>query len=165
MKNLYIVTLVALTAFAFKANDKISIKDFQPSFGKWTGALTYLDYKTGKPYTMPAIVTVTPNPANDHQLILAYAYPKEPKANGNDTLIIDDNGMVLDKGKLMSKRKLTHDTLEIITEENGKDGNDHKPALIKKTYLIGNHHFSMQKDVQFEGDTTWIERDIFSFDR
>lgn len=165
MKNLSSVIFLAVTCLAFKADNKVNIKDFAPSFGKWKGSLTYLDYKTGKPFSMPANVTLTKSETNANQLILAYEYPNEHKADGNDTLTISDGGLQLDNGKIISKQTQANGTIEIITEENGKDGNDHKSAIIKMTYLVGKDHFSIQKDVQFTGETKFIQRDIFSFKR
>lgn len=166
MKNLFAATLTIIACFAFKADDiKVSLKDFKPAFGNWKGSLTYLDYTSGKPYTMPANVIVTENTSNNNELVLAYDYPKEPKANGNDTLTIDKNGLYINKGKVISKKKLADDIFEIVTLQMGKDGNDNKPATIRHTFLISEKHFSNQKDVQFVGETKWIERDMYSFER
>ncbi len=106
MKKLLIVLLL-LPVFAFtQAISPVTVKDFKTAFGKWTGILTYLDYSSGKPYIMPANISVTINQQNARQLIFAIEYPNEPKANGNDTLSIAmmtekliDGNMVVSKTK------------------------------------------------------------------
>jgi hypothetical protein len=35
-------------------------KDFAKLSGTWGGSLTYVDYSTGKPYTMPANLEIIP---------------------------------------------------------------------------------------------------------
>ena len=35
------------------------IKDLAASTGSWQGKLTYLDYSSGKPYTMPANIKIS----------------------------------------------------------------------------------------------------------
>jgi hypothetical protein len=64
-----------LTAIAFAFAASISVKDFKPSYGKWTGAITYLDYTSGKRFTMPAKVTISKNKKDAKQLIFAFEYP------------------------------------------------------------------------------------------
>jgi hypothetical protein len=83
MKNkLFFTTSILLLL----TGTSVKVKDFKPAFGKWTGTLTYLDYSSGKPYTMPANVRISANPFNNRQIIFAFEYYKEPGANGNDTL-------------------------------------------------------------------------------
>lgn len=63
----------------------VSVKDFEPVFGKWTGTLTYLDYTSGKPFEMPANMNISIDKTNTQQLIISIEYPYEPKASGSDT--------------------------------------------------------------------------------
>ena len=81
----------------------VNVKDFKPAFGKWKGSLIYLDYSSGKPYTMPANVTISKDVNNVHRLIFAFVYPDEPKANGNDTLVISDDGLQVDGANNINK--------------------------------------------------------------
>ena len=54
--------------------------------GKWTGSLTYLDYSSGKSFSMPANVEISESGTKN--LIFDYKYPNEPKANVADTITI-----------------------------------------------------------------------------
>lgn len=76
---------VTKISFAVK-NHKI-IEDFASLEGSWKGNLTYLDYESGKPYTMLADVEIR---RIDHtnKFLLINTYPKERSANSKDTISI-----------------------------------------------------------------------------
>jgi len=155
--------LLIISALSFTQETKsVSVDDFSPAVGKWKGSLTYLDYSSGKPYTMPAWLTIVPLKS---QVVLAYEYPNEPQANENDTLNISNNGTLLAGAMVTSKRLLAKGTLEIIAEETGIDGNEKREALIKHTFTISKESFSNRKDVKFKGESQWIKRHEYSFSR
>ncbi|RYG06800.1 MAG: hypothetical protein EOO07_28575 [Chitinophagaceae bacterium] len=134
----------------------------KPLIGEWHGSLTYLDYSSGKPYTMPANIQIRlSNNAKD--LIIANIYPNEPKANSVDTLKISGNGKMINRETITSVYNLKSGSKQIITEYNGKDGNDNKPAVIRHTYTFDKNRYSNQKDVQFDGEKTWIKRHEYSY--
>lgn len=142
----------------------VSVKDFKPAFGQWEGTLTYLDYTRGKPYTMPCNITLSPVNANPQQLVLAYEYPDEPKANGNDTLIISRDGKMIDDEIVVVKKKKAG-LLRVITEKNGVDGNENRKALIRHIFEAGKKSFSIRKEVKFEGEEKWILRSEYKVTR
>lgn len=142
----------------------VSIKDFKPAFGKWKGTITYLDYTSGKPFTMPCNITVSKDKKNSNQLILAFEYPEEPKANGNDTLKISADGSMIDNEKVISKES-KNGILQIITERNGVDGNDSKKALIRHLYTISKEIFIIRKEVKFDGEDKFIMRNEYKMSR
>ena len=160
-----IISFCALL-FSFK-NDpiKISTKDFESAFGKWNGSLSYLDYRSGKPCTMPANVSIYINSINNNQIIFSYQYPNEPKANGNDTLELKDNGTRIDNAIVIVKRVNPDGSLKIETERDGIDGNGNKKALLKHIYIISNKVFISRKEVKFIYDLNWIKRNEYSFAR
>jgi phage/plasmid primase-like uncharacterized protein len=160
MNKIYLSLAVA--AFLFIVT--VSVKDFKPALGKWKGTLTYLDYTSGKPYTMPCNITASKDESNEYQLILAFEYPDEPKANGNDTLVISADGTMLDGTTVISKQK-NKGVLEIITEKNGVHGNDRKKAAIRHIYSIGKKSFSKRKEVKFDGEEKWILRNEYKMSR
>src|SRR5690349_11202107 len=157
---LYILIISSLS-FTQEANN-VSVDDFTPVFGTWKGSLTYLDYSSGKPYTMPAEVTIAPL---ESQVVFVYEYPNEPQANGNDTLKISNNGTMLDNARVVSKKLVAKGKLEIMTEVNGVDGNEEKEAIIRHTFTISGNFFSNRKDVKFKGENKWIRRNEYSFSR
>ena len=153
-----------LIAIVFALTASVSVKDFKPAYGKWTGTITYLDYTSGKPFTMPANVTISKNNKDARQLIFAFEYPQEPKANGNDTLIISEDGMMIDDTKVTSKES-RDGVLQILTEKEGVDGNDNKKALIRYVYSISKKSFVKRKEVRFDGQDIFIMRNEFKMSR
>ena len=141
---------------------KIIQKDFNKLSGTWQGTLTYLDYSSGKPYTMPANIEVN-RIKKTNQFVFSNIYPNEMSANSRDTITISADGKYIDKELIKSRRKLPNGDIEIITEEPGKDGNDNKPAIFRHTYTIGLSTYTNKKDVKFEGETVWINRHEYSY--
>ena len=140
-----------------------STADFASAEGAWKGSLTYLDYTSGKPFTMPANINL--KVAYGERIILSYEYPKEPKANGNDTLIISKNGLQIDGAKITAREILEDGAIQIITDRDGFDGNDNRKAILRHVYVIGKTRFQSTKQVKFEGTDTWILRNEYLFSR
>jgi hypothetical protein len=153
-----LILLLVTTVFAIT----VSVNDFKPAFGKWQGTITYLDYSTGKSFTMPANLTITKKDAE--QLVFAFEYPKEPKANGKDTLTISDDGTMIDDAIVVSKQK-ENGTMIITAEKNGVDGNDNKKAVMRYVYTIGKKIFCKRKEVKFDGEEKWIMRNEYKMSR
>lgn len=139
-------------------------KDFNRLVGSWQGSLTYLDYSSGKPYTMAAVIEIK-KVIKTNQFVFSNIYPNELSANSIDTIVISTDGKYIDKETVKSRRKLANGDIEIITEESGKDGNDNKPAIFRHTYSFGTTTYSNKKDVQFIGNTKWINRHIYSYSK
>lgn len=145
-----------------QVNYKTIVNDFDKLSGNWKGSLTYLDYKSGKPYTMPAELEVT-RIEKTNKFVLSLKYPNESSANSIDTIVISQDGKYIDKELIKSRKKLSNGNIRIVTEVSGKDGNDDKQATIKHSYIFGKKTFSIVKDVQFYGETRWINRNTYSF--
>ncbi len=168
MKKWSITLAIAMMLFLSHASMaqpvKVKRSDFLSLSGNWKGTLTYLDYSSGKPYTMPAEVSIKPLKGTN-----AYSfynsYPDEPKANSTDTVFITAKRTIIDEAPVTGRRKLDDGLIEIVTERMGKDGNDNNPAVIRITYTIGKNSFTNVKDVQFAGQTGWIKRHEYSYTR
>lgn len=159
-----IMVFMAPYANFAQTQPKLKMKDLQSLTGSWKGTLTYLDYSSNKPYSMPAEVNIKPL-KRFKAFIFLNAYPNEPKANSADTVIITGKGTMLDGATVTSKRKLANGNMEIVTERMAKDGNDNKPATIRITYTFGKNSFTNIKDVQFTGQREWIKRHEYSYSR
>lgn len=159
LTNILLIGFFLLTVILMQAQKKPSrlINDFMKVEGNWTGQLTYLDYSSGKPYTISADLEIK-RISNTHEFLFVHTYPKEKSANKTDTLSISKDGQYIGKEKLVSRTKLSNGDIRIITEKEGKDGNDGKKATIRQTYILGNTSLSTQKDVLFSGKTAWIKR-------
>ena len=142
------------------AFDSATVKQL---LGDWKGSLTYLDYKSGKPYSMPADLKVWQ--LSDNKLVFSNIYPNEPNANDNDTVTLANEGRMINNEVVTSKSILQNGNTEIITEYEGIDGNDQRPALIRHTYTVGKLTYVVRKDVQFKGQVEWVKRNEYSYSR
>jgi hypothetical protein len=141
---------------------RVSKKELKGMVGCWEGSLTYLDYSTGRPYTMPAGMEVKKMNSGPG-FISRLFYPDEPKANTTDTFSVSKKRDMLEGGRLVARQKNDSGQLVLVTERNGLDGNDNKPAVIRYTYILGSQKFIRKKEVQFLGSTEWIKRHEYNF--
>jgi hypothetical protein len=160
---LFAAILFCLTARA-QTGARIYPEDVKLWNGSWTGTLTYLDYRSNKPVTIPSDIDVRWN-EEQMQLVVAYTYPKEPQANSVDTIIVSGDGQLFNNNRVVTRKKLGNGSVEITTEMMGKDGNDSKDALIRKTYIIGEESYLNRKEVRFAGEKVWIKRNESVFKR
>ena len=163
-KTVSIVIIIFALLFSIKnySQNIVTKDDLQILHGKWTGTLTYIDYSSNKPYTMPANLIVEQG-KNENQILLFNNYPNEPKANSKDKIKISKNGELLDNKRVKSKEKLADNQIQIITEYSGKDNK--KKALIRNIYIIGEKQFVIRKEVKFNNSEEWIVRNKYSYNR
>ncbi|TAF53194.1 MAG: hypothetical protein EAZ62_04865 [Sphingobacteriia bacterium] len=160
--TLALLAIVSLPFFTMGQATSLQKKEVELFCGSWTGSLTYLDYSSGKPYTMPAKTQIN-FLSKGNGLQVKMIYPDEPKANGIDTILLDAQGQKWDGDALVQKRVLADGNLEIITERQGRDGNDNKAATIRKTITIGPKVYVSRKDVKFIGTDQWIQRHEYRY--
>lgn len=161
LKNLFIVLSFSLGSVLY-AQNTISSDNLSSIHGSWEGSLTYMDYGTNQPYTMPANVEVKPG-KNNYQILLFFSYPNEANANSKDKIKISKDGLFIDKAPVTFKQVLDDNSLQVTTESVGKDNN--KKALIKTIYVLGKDRFIIRKEVKFLGSDEWLVRNEYSFKR
>ena len=161
MKNIIVATLFIISCLSSKAQS-FRINDLSASVGIWKGNLTYLDYKSGKPYTMSANIKLSLT-EDKSGYIMRYKYPDEPYANSVDTTYV--NGKLFGKDKIVEFKKTSEGGFTFITEIEGEDGNDHRKAILRHTYTLKANTFSAVKDVKFEGTDKWIKRNEYLLNR
>jgi hypothetical protein len=162
---LFIVLLFAAPQLCnAQTTAKVKIKSFKKLQGQWSGALTYLDYTSGKPYTMPADISIT-QIGNTALFAFSNTYPNEPQANSIDTLQITNDGTLINGERVVSVNQLGKGKTSVITEMEGTDGNDDANATIRNTYYISKREYKVIKEVQFAGQTIWIKRHEYSHSR
>ena len=144
------------------SQNSISPNDLKVISGDWEGSLTYIDYTSNQPYTMPANVSIESG-KNEYQVKLAITYPNEPKANSKDKISISKDGALINKNKVVTREVLTNQDVEITTEYEGKD--NRKDALIRNIYIIGPNTFIIRKEVKFENSKEWMMRNEYKFTR
>lgn len=167
-KLLFVFTLlVTFKSYGQETNTESSVQkvyseDFEILLGDWTGGLTYIDYSSKKPFSMPANLTVTQG-KNKNQFVLNFIYPNEPKANSKDKILVSKSGDKLNDKVVKSKRVLSNGNVEIITEYEGKDNNE--KALIRNVYLVASNQFVIIKEVKFEKSNDWLKRNEYNFNK
>jgi hypothetical protein len=161
MKNIVFASTFLFLWLSVKAQS-IQVKDLSNSVGSWEGKLTYLDYSTGKPYTISANIKISLT-ENKNGYIMGYEYPNEPHANSKDTTFINDN--LFGKDKIIEFKKAANGGFTLIAEFEGEDGNDHKNATLRHTYILKPNTYSIIKDVKFEGTDKWIKRNEYLVNR
>ena len=154
--------IAVLISFSMAGQTQVSQDDFKVLLGKWTGNLTYIDYSSNEPYSMPANVNVSEG-KNENQFILENEYPNEPKANGKGKINLSKSGEAINGSPVVSRKELSTGDLEVTTESSGKDNN--QKALIRIIYVLGESNFVMRKEVKFEGSETWMQRNEFKYNR
>ena len=161
MKNIIVATLFIISCLSSKAQS-FQINDLSASVGIWKGNLTYLDYKSGKPYTMSANIKLSLT-EDKSGYIMRYEYPDEPYANSVDTTYVNDK--LFGKDKIVEFKKTSEGGFTFITEIEGEDGNDHRKAILRHTYTLKANTFSAVKDVKFDGTDKWIKRNEYLLNR
>lgn len=161
MKNTLITVIFFILTLPITAQN-FQINDLSGSLGSWEGKLTYLDYTTGKPFTMLANIKINLT-ENKKGYIMQYEYPAEPHANSKDTTYINDNSF--GKERIIEFTKITKRGFRLITEKEGTDGNDHKNAIIRHTYELKENSYSITKQVKFDSTKKWIIRNEYELKR
>lgn len=144
------------------AQNKISSEELNSVIGHWKGTLTYTDYSSNKPFSMPANVTVESD-KKDTQILLFYEYPNDSQANSKGKITISKEGSAINGNSLVSRWNLENGSTQFITEANGKDNRE--KALIRNVYVIGENRFIIRKEVKFETSEDWLQRNEFKFER
>ena len=161
----HLVPAIVFTLFqsiAFSQSNMVTDNDFKTAIGCWEGTLTYLDYKTNKPFSMNADLHVR-QIGKTNSFAFSNLYPKEPHANSIDTVSISADGKLVNKELISSKRTLSDGSIEIVTQLDGEDGNDNQKAKFRFTYLIGPRMYEHKKEVQFVGTPIWILRHEYKY--
>lgn len=161
MKKLLLTTLISLCITVIYGQS-FQIKNLAKSIGFWEGKLTYLDYSSGKSFSMPANITLSFT-KDQKGFIMLYEYPKEPHANAKDTTYMVGN--LFGKDLIVDFKKEGNGDFLLVTEVDGLDGNDNKKAILRHTYLLKEKQFSIVKQVKFEGADRWIKRNEYLLQR
>jgi len=154
------------SAFLYTSNtfsqNTVTPSIFENIIGAWQGSLTYLDYTSNKPYTMPVNLYIEKG-KNEYQVKLLLEYPKEPNANSSDKIKITKDGTKINNAKVVLVEKVSENETQITTEYSGKDNN--QKAIIRLIYGIGGANLSIQKEVKFENTENWILRNKYNYTR
>jgi hypothetical protein len=166
MKALTFALLLGSQIFGsvFLKEARIKIDDLQILTGtQWSGTLTYLDYRSKKKISIPANLNVSPNGADKWSWIFEYVYPDEPQANSREIVRLSKDGRSINGEVVLERIGLPDNTVRLVTEKKGEDNN--RSASIRFTYLINAKRFSIRKEVRYEDEDQFFERNGFDWKR
>jgi len=157
------VLVLAIAIAACRHSLAVMPDDFTILTGpEWRGNLTYLDYGTKKKVSIPSNLTVLQSPSDPDSYTFEYFYPDEPKANDQEVIEVSRDGLMID-GETVVERSTAGGVLRIVTEKTGED--DDRKALFRFTYLISPASFSLKKEVRFDGERNFLERNEYRWSR
>ena len=162
MKTVLYCLILIFFSVCGTAQNKISSEELNSLIGNWNGTLTYTDYSSNKPFSMPANVTVESG-KKETQILLFYQYPNEPQANSKGKVTISKEGSAINGNPLVARENLENGSTQFITETTGKDNNE--KALIRNVYVVGEKRFIIRKEVKFDSSDEWLQRNEFKFER
>lgn len=140
--------------------NKTTIKDFKPLSGKWKGSLTYLDYSSNKPVSIPANTLF--EMVSDSSFDQFIYYTDEPHKNADSRYTIRENGTMLNEMKLV-ERKADKGKLWLVFEYWGPDGNDNRMATMQQVMQVSKKELIITKKVKYDGEEHYIQRHQYHF--
>lgn len=129
----------------------------------WTGALTYLDYTSSKPTTIPCTMIIARIPDPDLAWEMRIGYPDEPHANSSNVLRIGAAGTTLDNETVLERTTMRDGAIRLVTKTTGTDAD--RKATFKFIYVLSPNSCSIQKLVCPEGESVFFERHIYRWVR
>jgi hypothetical protein len=88
MRALFLSLLILVFSLGVFASPKIKAKELNILTGaRWSGTLSYLDYSSSKKVSILSDLVVS-SAGKKNSWIFSFEYPKEPKANSSDTVVL-----------------------------------------------------------------------------
>jgi uncharacterized membrane protein YphA (DoxX/SURF4 family) len=156
-----ILLLVGLNGYS--QNTNVSIEDFKPLAGKWTGKLSYLDYVSNTPETIKAGIEVEIKTGN--MFAFSIYYTNEPNHNSTEKYTIGEKGSMINDRKVIERTVQADGAVKIVMEDRGIDGNDDKMATFHHILLISKDKFVITKMVRYDGEESFFQRNQYVFSR
>lgn len=152
-----VIICVSVIAIAQKP-PVVKQTDLEKMKGNWKGTLVYLDYRSNKPVTIPAGISITS--LSTDKFVFEYYYESEPGHGSSDTLGILHAGHYINKEKVVERRS-SGDSLRFVLEIKGRDGNDHKPAVFHHVYTLNKNVLTITKLVRLDGSKEFFQRNQY----
>ena len=167
MKRVFVSTIaVMLTIYpALSQNSPgISPATFKNLVGCWQGTLNYSGTIVRKPYTTSAALVVK-QIGESNKYVLLNIYTNDPNDNSSDTIAVSNDGKKINGATVKSTQQADDGSLMIIMEVAGFDHNNNKTAILRHSYTVGKNSYTYKKDIQLQGQTDWLEREVFKYFR
>lgn len=147
---------------AQSAKIKTSLDDYKPLQGTgWVGTLNYLNYGSVERSTIP--VELAFDVTEEKGVEYSIKYPGEEQYNDTAKLKVSKDGSKLDGQPVVKREVLDNGGVILTTAYRDKD--DNRAADIRMTYLISTNEFKMIKDVKFDNQAEFFNRNEYAFTR
>ena len=167
MNRLLVGVALFFTLFAVNADNPKSLV-LQNSVGLWKGELYYLDYQSGRRFSIPVEYNAVLPPDNSvltKQLVYTdpgvKVYATSSMTFDNETGELVESYFREGKGQLFryqidSIAFQDNQNWSLIYSETGED--DNKPAIIKHTLIRAGQNLSSKKEVKFDDSESFFLR-------
>ncbi len=160
------ITMFLLVAALFLRGElTIEIDEVKHLNGLYTGTLTYLDYTSNERETLPLIGNCY---VEQKKLILEFTFNESGKIIRHKYDLEFKNGTIYADGALKLEEKeynAVTKEFRLVLTERGKDGNEQKPCTFRYTVRYANDVFTMTKDVKFDGESAFFNRNEYKITR
>lgn len=145
-----------------ESRPRLEALDFKPAQGDWKGQLRYLDYTSDTLRTIPASARLLMDEPGGFDLYIFYA--EEPSKNDRSAYRVEAEGTRVNGMTLVEKRD-SAGTRILVFDEEGLDGNDKRPATIRRIWQVSPQRFAIIKQIRWKGETVFFERHRYQFAR
>jgi len=129
--------------------------------GEWSGELDYLNYGSEQRSSIPVGLRV--DSIGGSSVTYSIRYPGEEQYNATEQLTISDDGTSIDGRIIVDRQQEAGGGLVLTTEGKGED--DNRPADIQIVYFVSPDEFRVRKNVRFEGDAEFFNRNEYRYRR
>jgi len=162
--KVFVLSLLIVSHLVFTTESKIRRDDLQVLTGtQWSGTLTYLDYRSNKKVSIPANLTVRPNGEDKWSWVFEYKYPDEPNASSEEIVRLSKDGKSLNGEVVLERTSLADGAVRFVTEKKGQDNN--RSASFRFIYELSAKTFSIKKEVRYEDENQFFERNEYRWNR
>ncbi|MEM1270874.1 MAG: hypothetical protein AAF752_14580 [Bacteroidota bacterium] len=146
-----------------------SIDDVAFLQGEWGGTLEYLDYTSERRVSLAVDVNITrgQGEAGDPQFSvrMIFTEPDGRKVGGTSLFAVPESGIVDYNGDRWTVDSFTEirNVPELVMSTLGQD--DNRAATIRTTVRLEDGELTIRKDVQYTGETDYINRNVFTLEK
>ncbi|RYU82458.1 DoxX family protein [Hymenobacter persicinus] len=158
--------LALLTApVAAQAPATVAMRELAGLARPWQGSLTYLDYQTKRPVTLPTVLNGMQSAPRELVLDFIYQEPEGGQVKGYDKLQLSADGRrIIWDGtpmQVISRQREADRTLVLVLEGPGQD--DNRACLIRRTLRLGTRQLSVVKEVKYADSAAFLTRNTYRF--
>lgn len=157
----YMMSMALCLQLAYAQQTHPTAIDLSGVVGIHQGTLTYLDYSSDKTVTLELVGLGV---VKGDKLILTHTFYEWGRViEQKYTYRISDGSFDLGPKATIVSQEVDEETgaFKVVIDKPGKDGNDKQDCTFRMTFAYDGKVFSIKKEVQFEGDATFFQRNLY----